>query len=272
MGDHILLFVDGFSAQSVTISLCGNEARRGSADCDMVDSQSLQLHGDGATTAALAMAAPPAPCPCIVRVSDITNDEVAVAPITLTGHPVAPVVDPPAFSNPLVVAISAHAAPDGLGERIRADLGGATTYEVTVRVRNSSTITVHKVALRGQVGRTATESLVPLPLMDPGDIAAGQTWQQVVTVKVPAPAFGSLLWSAAASGFGPSVTGTTTTRHRPTLLIIVLSLLVIDVFVLLIRWRIKKRRRRETALAAAPLPEGAVIDTDAHDDDLVPSA
>ena len=65
-----------------------------------------------------------------------TFDEIAIAPITLIGHPVAPIVETPGQQGALDVTISAQAAPPGLFARARSSMGGPATYEVTVTVKN----------------------------------------------------------------------------------------------------------------------------------------
>ena len=93
--DRVIVTIDGFEARVVTLSVCGNEGRRGSADCNMVASKGLRLDGDGtATTAQFGISAPPVPCPCIVRVASRNADEVSVVPIKISGHPTGEVQDP----------------------------------------------------------------------------------------------------------------------------------------------------------------------------------
>jgi len=250
-GDRVGLSIDGFDAVNVTISVCGNEARRGSVDCNMFASEGLRLDTDGTSTIAqIPIAAPPAPCPCVIRVSSRTNDEIAVAPIVLTGHPVAPVTEGSTLSNLLAVSITARAAPEGLLARGKASLGGAATYEVTVTVKNRSTVTLRQVSLAGSAGRS-DDDLAVLVLDDPGVIAAGQTWQQVVDVEVPAPSLGSIEWRLAASGAGATVTATDVTRQRPLLLMGMVMLLVLDLGVLAIRRTVRRRAGREAAAAGA---------------------
>lgn len=243
-GEQVVLTIDGFDTLHVTISVCGNEARRGSADCNMSASEGLKLDTDGTSTVVqIPVAAPPAPCPCVVRVSSRTNDEIAIAPITLTGHPIERVVGAEGLDDPLVVSISAHAASAGVLASARTSLGGAATYDVVVTVRNRSTVPLSNVAVAGSAAR-ADDQLTVLELDDPGAIAPGQTWQQVVSADVPAPSIGSIEWKVTVSGAGPTVTAIETTRQRPVLLITLAMLLVIDVSVLAIRGTVRRRAAR----------------------------
>ncbi|MDO8362469.1 MAG: hypothetical protein Q7V88_06195 [Actinomycetota bacterium] len=243
--ERVVLTIDGFQAASVTITVCGNEARRGSADCNMVAGRGLRLDDDGTPTVVqVPIEVPPVGCPCVVRVSSRLNDEIAVAPFTLVGHPVEPLTDGPATSDPLVVSIVARPAPLGALERARTSLGGPARYEVTVTVRNRSTAPYSHVSLAGAAVRS-NDLLATLALDDPGVIGAGQTWKQVVSAEVPGPSLGEIEWRVTASGAGPAVTASDVTRQRPLLLIVLVGLLIIDLFVLAVRFLLRRHVRRE---------------------------
>jgi hypothetical protein len=259
LGDTIVLQIAGFRTTIVTVSLCGNEGRRGSADCNMVASKGLKLAGDGSPLASeFGVARPPSPCPCIVRVSSTLNDEIAVAPITINGVPTSSPVDPPVLADALAVTVSASGTGHGMLDRLRSDLGGPATYSVKVRVTNRSTVTLHHVVLSLSMGRGSSDSAVAVPIGDPGVIEPGQTWQQVVPARVAAPSFGEMHWHATASGAGPAVSADSSSRHRPTLLIVVVVVLVVDLFVLLTRWRLRRWRRRSEVDAAASVPPSVI--------------
>lgn len=250
--ERVAVTVDGFESLNVTISVCGNEARRGSSDCNMFASEGLKLDTDGTSTlVAIPVAVPPEPCPCVIRVASRLNDEIATTPIEIIGHPSAPVVDAVTPARPLVVSIEAVPAPPGVFERARASIGGPLLYEVTVRVRNTSTVPFRQVGLSGVAVR-GNDQLATLPFDDVGEIKPGQTWEQTVTAEVPGPSLGAVEWRVAASGAGPTVVASDTTRQRPLLLIVLVMLLVIDVFLIAIRWVMRRRARREGAASLEP--------------------
>ena len=239
----------GFRALNVTISVCGNEARRGSEDCNMFASEGLKLDTDGTSTLiGIPVAEPPEPCPCVIRVSSRLNDEIATTPIVIIDHPVAPVVDGPTVKDPLEVTIEAVPAPPGVFERARSSIGGPTLYRVKVTVKNRSTVPYRQIALAGTAVR-GNDQLAALPLTDAGEIKPGQTWEQIVTTEVPGPSLGSIEWRVTVSGAGPTVSATDSTRQRPVLLIVLVMFLVIDVFVLAIRFAMRRRARREARRA-----------------------
>ncbi|MEQ1704121.1 MAG: hypothetical protein ABMA25_28775 [Ilumatobacteraceae bacterium] len=255
--ERVAVTIDGFRALNVTISVCGNEARRGSEDCNMFASEGLKLDTDGTSTLiGIPVAEPPMPCPCVIRVSSRLNDEVATTPIEIIDHPVAPVVDGPAVTDPLEVTIEAVPAPPGVFERARSSIGGPTLYRVKVTVKNRSTVPYRQISLAGTAVR-GNDQLAALPLTDAGEIKPGQTWEQIVNTEVPGPSLGSIEWRVTVSGAGPTVSATDTTRQRPLLLIVLVGLLIIDVFVLAIRYMMRRRSRREARRAAAALAQAA---------------
>ena len=251
-GDLLLATIDGFKAQTVTIATCGNQARRGSADCDMIDSKGVRIQDTGSPTVTkVGVFAPPVGCPCVIRVSSQSNDEVVVVPITLIGHPIEPLVGGPSLDEPLVsMTLTAREKPRGLVDWARSSLGGQVTYEVTLTVKNLTTGPLRQVHLFGSVGRNAKDELASLTLKDPGQIDAGQTWKQVLLADVPAPSLTTIQWQVVASRAGPLVTATSTTRHRPVLFMSLMMALVVDISLLAIR----SRMRRRAALEEAGLP------------------
>ena len=253
-GEHVVLTINGFTATSVTVSVCGNEDRRGSSDCNMAASQSVDMHTDGTpSTAEIPVAAPPVGCPCLIRVSSRLNDEVAVVPFTLVGHPIEPVVAPPNPDTPLVaVSVDARATPRGVVGWARSNLGGSVPYEVTVTVKNLTKETLHHVTLFGSVGRSAEDEIATLDLDNLGELAPGQIWTQVVSAEVPAPSLSGVRWQVVASRAGPWIVATATTHHRPVLLLILAMLLVVSFSLLAIRYRMRRRALREVGASQEP--------------------
>ena len=248
-GDLLLVTIDGFKASTVTIATCGNEARRGSADCDMVDSKGVRIQETGSPTVTkVGVFAPPVGCPCVVRVSSQSNDEVVVVPITLIGHPIEPLVGGPSLDEPLVaLTITARQKPRGLVSWTRSSLGGQVTYEVTVTVKNLTTGPLRQVHLFGSVGRNAKDELATLALKDPGEIGPGQTWRQVLSADVPAPSLSTIQWQIVASQAGPRVTATSTTRRQPVLFMLLMMALAVAVSLLAIRSRMRRRAALDSA-------------------------
>ncbi|MEI8241506.1 MAG: hypothetical protein WCI22_19000, partial [Actinomycetota bacterium] len=253
-GQQIQLTIMGFTAKVVTISVCGNNALRGSTDCDMPSSHGIGLTVDGAdTTDTFVVSAPPIPCPCIVRVASLANDEIATAPVTVVGHPTAPLVHGAGSdvgSSGLVVVVQPTAHPKGVGAQLKWSLGGGVDYTVVVSVRNSSDAFMDDLTVIGFVGRSANDTIASLALTKPGPLAPGHTWSQTVKVTVPAPTFGGIQFHVTASHNGVPVTNIATVRHRPWLLVGLGLFLLFDVTFLLVRSRV--RARKADQLGAEP--------------------
>lgn len=245
LGDDVVVTVSGFENRTVSVSVCGNEARRGTVDCDLRGSAGLQLNADlSPTTIQIVVRRPPAPCPCVVRVASRSNDEIALAPVQIRGVPTEPVEGGTTPEESLEVTVHAQPADVGVVARSKSLLGGSTVYDVTVTVKNRSLVPLSRVALAASVSRGGDDDLAVVPVSDPGSLEPGATWQQVVRASIPSPSIGTLRWEATASGAGPSVTATSTTEQRPWLLAAVLSLLVVDVLFLGLRARSRRRRQR----------------------------
>jgi hypothetical protein len=241
LGSDLRVTVQGFQSQKVTLAICGNEARRGSGDCNMTSSMAEGLAPDSMPTViTMRVAAPPTPCPCLVRVSSGLDEEVAVAPIRIIGHPVAPVADSPNLNNPFVLTIRAEPVSGGTVGWMRSSLGGPVRYQVTATVRNRSTVPLDVARVAGAAGRSDSSDLVSFTFGEPGTLQPGQTWTQVVTATLPAPSFGTMKWRVSAITTGAPVFATATTDHRPWLLIFIAMILVLDLTWLAMRFLVRR--------------------------------
>jgi len=241
-GDRVVVTLSGWTG-AVTLSVCGNLAKRGSADCNQVASQGVGLALHGPTTLAeLVLSAPPTTCPCVVRAANATHDQVAAAPIVLTDVPTGPLVDPALAGPPLVVSVTARAVPAGLLGAIRSALGGPTPYDVAVVVRNRGSVTLPRVSLAGSAGRSRSEG-DSFTIPAPGPLVPGQAKRRVIRTILPAPVLGGFVWEVTASGAGPSVHAEDTAQVVPGGLLALTSVLAVDVAAIV--WR--RRRSRSSS-------------------------
>jgi hypothetical protein len=241
----VQLTITGYESRWVTIAVCGNESRRGSADCDMKSSFNNEFPVDGGAMRLLfGVTEPPADCPCVIRVVGREVSEVALAPFEVVGHPVGELVDPPVIGDLVAVAVTARPVSESAIGSLRASLGGPRRYEVTATVRNVSNVPLSQVRLVGSARRSGDDDLARVDFDDPGFVAVGQTWQQTVVVEVPAPTFSAVTWVAEVSGAGPIVTGTETRRDRPWLLIVLVLIAAGSLALMLLRWVVRRRDAR----------------------------
>lgn len=243
VGEPVAVTMRGFTVNQVTVAVCGNLAKLGSADCNMVAAQSERVRDDDVTLTLLYAQAPPVPCPCLVWVFAASSDEFAVAPIELIGHPVGEVVDP--ADGPLLeTSIDARRRTAGLGPTLRALLGGRTSYEVTVRARNTTTVILTGLQMSGSANRRFDDDAAILDIDAPDSIEPGQTWTDTYLVDLSAPAMGTYNWEFIVSGAGSTVVSTSATSHDPILLWILLLVLVGDLVFMFARWVVRTARRR----------------------------
>ena len=253
--ERVAVAISGFQDTVATIAVCGNDALRGSQDCNMVDSYSLRVGASYVQGLSMLISEPPASCPCIIRVTSNGNEEIALTPITIIGHPVGPLVGPATIGELVGVSIHASQSPTSFWGNFRPNLGGATPFDVTVSIHNTSTATLHNLDVNAAVGHGDTDYVADITFGRPDAVAPGQTWKQTVRTVVKSPAIGTLRWRVAVSGAGPTVTANQTMRRKPVLLMVACLIIIGAIFVLIIRLLISRHvRRAERNAAAGELP------------------
>ena len=252
VGDPLWITVSGFDTAWITIAFCGNDARRGSPDCNMLASEGAEVVAETPLVRQLTISEPPMPCPCVVRVADRTNTVVASTAIDIVGHPTGKVIGGDgAPEGGLAVSVQAVPVSSTAMSWLRGELGGESEYEVTVRVRNESTVELKDVRLSGSAGRTADSDLLQLQLDDPGTLAAGSTWEQTIRTTAPAPSFDDVEWRVFVSGVGPTVVARDTTSRSPRLLAVLAVSFVVLIGAVLVRWRVRVHYRRSLAVSGS---------------------
>jgi hypothetical protein len=234
-GEGVVVTLTDWPGRAVTISVCGNNALRGSQDCNMVESETESLSRDGSPSlAALPVGLPPVHCPCVLRASSRTNDIVLFAPIEIVGHPTGPLIEPPGF-KPLSIDVDLARAPAGIVTGLRSALGGPTPYAVTVTVRNLTGGPLSGVTVSGAVQRGGGSDAAGVKFEPAGDLAAGETWRKTETVTLPAPAVGKFKLVATASGGGSPVEAQDSIRRLPWLFVVVVLVFGADVTAIAVR-------------------------------------
>ena len=255
-GDRIDLSVSGFDSPWVTASLCGNNALRGSGDCNMVASEGNELSRDLVVSRfTMPVSVPPVDCPCVVRVVGADQSELAVVPFEVIGHPVSDLVEAPSLAGLVDAGVEATEEPAGFVAAMVASLGGDTVYEVTLSVRNRSPEALSAVSARGSALDADGNALVTFDMGTAPPIAPGQTWSSAARVTIPAPALGKIVWAVDVVGAGSALQAETSTRHRPMLLILLLCVAVLSVAGLIARRLVYRHAARSDAAAAETLAD-----------------
>jgi hypothetical protein len=253
VGGRVLFTAKGFRSGAITATVCGNNALRGSVDCDQPHAVSMGLPPGQQASEYVVVAHPPMPCPCVIRVTSDTGDEVATTPLKVIGHKVAPLVAPPPANvdnSLLQLTITAVEVPQGVWKGALAGLGGSLTYDVVVSVQNKTDANLHDLVASGAVGRDANDTVQAFDLAQIPPLPPGFVWRQKMRITLPAPTIGDYHWRLSVSHNGVPVTQDLVTRHRPWLLIVLVLFIIADVAALVIRGRLRARAKREAAAAA----------------------
>jgi hypothetical protein len=227
----------------VFVGSCGNEARRGSEDCNQPATRSVLVR-EGRATTRLRLAAPPIHCPCVVRAATTDGELVRLAPILLVGVPVGPPVLPlagRADAEDLEVRARTRAGDRGVVDRILPLVAGPVRTELVVRVRNVGAEPVRDLVVTAAVGRTRREA-APLGRRTVPEIAPGASTTVTVPVRIDGPTWGRYEVSGAVYGLDAPVYFTVPTRVDPWLVEAMLPIVLLAV-----AWAARRRERRTGA-------------------------
>ena len=153
---------------------------------------------------------------------------------------------------------------------LSSSLGGSTTYDVVVLVRNRSGEPLRAVTARGSA-REDGKDVVTFDFGTAPPIAPGQTWRSAVQAVVPAPAIHSLVWQVDVRGAGPPLRSETTTDPQLGLLFVLLAIAVVSIAGVAARRLARRRDERDggdsEAIGSQPdgdvdrMPEGVLSGT-----------
>jgi hypothetical protein len=238
--------VDWPAGSVVTVVVCGNDARRGSQDCDLTSGQSVHTRGPAPEYVLLPVALPPAPCPCVVRASDVTSLAVATAPFEVVGAPSAPTVgpEPVVTAVPLTVTAEVHQERGSFLARLRRVLGGPSHRRLVLQLHNTSSAPLPGIVVTAALGRHTTGG-APLAAPAAIDLAPGERRAITLPVKLEAPVHGRYILAGQAFTNGQAVPFSATVRYLPwglLVLAVLVGLAVVGVAVLAVRRRERARR------------------------------
>ncbi|HSL74603.1 MAG TPA: DUF916 domain-containing protein [Ilumatobacteraceae bacterium] len=251
VGGAVTIELAGWPSGPAQFEVCGNSASRGSTDCDLFSAGATAVGPDGSAGAAFVIGAPPAPCPCVVRVTQAHTAATATIPIEIVGIPAAIVgqnLGPvPAPERRLeIVSTSIE-----LDEGPAASFGADARRRVTVTVRNTGTVTIDDVVLTAQLfGGINSSAIIESP--DGFDLEPGMFRDVELSVGLPAPAFGDYRVVGRVDGGDEPVEFSMSTSHMPWGLVNGVILAVIALAVLGARRRFDQRTPRTRGPAVAP--------------------
>jgi hypothetical protein len=215
-GDTIRVELEGWPAGAVTVSVCGNSARRGSEDCDLIGAEAVGIRRTGVTGLDLKLTTPPVPCRCVIRVSTNDSQVVQTIPINLVGFPNGPDIPAQPLSTPKALAVGARLR-DG-GARWPASwlpvFAGPTKRELVLTLRNRAKTPLTGLRIVAAVGRDASSG-EPLESHRIGSLAPGQRRTVVIPVNLSVPAWGHYVVAGRVYGFDAAVPFRVRTANDP---------------------------------------------------------
>lgn len=196
-GDFIDVVGAGWPAAAViNVQVCGRQATRGSADCDLLSQRSVGSRGDGQFGIRLKVTAPPTPCPCVVLVTSAATTRTVALPIEIVGAPSAEVTLPEERLNPARVVLRTIAVrrtggpaewfgarPARVAEIGFVHAGFTAPQDVTITLLSGDRELARRT-IRVVAGRQSGSVEVPFEL---DALSLGRTGVRATTAGLPAP-------------------------------------------------------------------------------------
>lgn len=214
-GQTVTVRLSGFAAGNLLVELCGNEARRGTADCAVASSASTYA-AEGKTTAVMLNAAkPPVGCPCVIAVRPVTGGAPRTVPITVSGVPTLSASERPAATSAAGTRrLSATSVSVGGGGLLDGWLAGGASRTLRVTLRNEGTTALTDLPLSLTTGRGPEPAdLVTAPGL--GTLNPGQERTYSIPFTLDAPAFGRYTVRGEIGGLDEPIAFTAHTASYP---------------------------------------------------------
>jgi hypothetical protein len=234
-GTQIIVAGGGFPAHSVVrLAICGNDAARGSVDCDQESSSTIAPSDEGGFRIPIPVVAPPTTCPCIVQATSIALSAPITVPLVVTGVPVGPIQQLVVAETPLKVVA---AKLTGWGPFL-AWFGTAPERMLVLTVRNPSTESVAIPPFTLTRGGGSPDTIVRT--IELGTLGAGETRTYRVPVRFDVVAIGRLSVGGEVGVPGRSATFTAGTKAFPWGLVLI-AVLAVQLVLLGLRDRARRR-------------------------------
>jgi hypothetical protein len=225
----------------VHLEVCGNEAADGTVDCSLSSAIDVATQASGEFSSLLTVAAPPKPCPCVVRATTLAGDAVALRRIEIAGVGTAPVTRRPLPDISDYLAVTAVRFEDRPGWTSWFGAGFSRTLLLTIRNVGPDRVDTAELAITSGRGADPKGFVASPPL---GTIERGENVTLRVAVRYDALSFGTYRVKAQISGFGEPIVVRRGTSIYPWALFVSLAL-VVQLTLLALRNRARRRLLRD---------------------------
>lgn len=242
-GAVTMVVVEHWPPGAMTASICGNEALRGSTDCDLEGSRDVIVPGSGTSAVPLPRLTPPIGCPCVVRTATAAEKFVRTAPIEIPGvatltpeeRPPRPEVVLPASQLKVSASLESRST---FSESVIAGLGGTAKRVLVVTLRSTAPAVMTNLSWTAVVGTSPHGTPVALPEI--GILGPGTERTVEVPVDLPPATFGTFTATGHIKGLDAPVPFTAQSSHEPWGLLVA----AVAVAVVLTAWVVRRRHRR----------------------------
>jgi hypothetical protein len=251
VGDTVQVGLTGWPQGVVTAAVCGNNAQRGSTDCEQTGAGSIGVRESGSEVLTVDVLAPPVGCPCVIRASTTNGDVVRTAPIDIVGVPggfnLAPAAGAPSADS-LDVTAHVEAADVGWPESWYPAFAAPAHRDLVLTMSNRSDAVMSGLRVVGAVGPSKTDEAEPVSKAL-GPIPPHSTRTFRVPFTLSAPVWGDYVVSGSIYGLAAPVTFKVKTASEPWALELLLPLSLFVIAQILRRQERARRRAEEAALA-----------------------
>ncbi len=265
VGADLVAHGAGFTPGTLVLGeLCGNEARRGSADCDQASAVNVGVGPAGNFTAHIRVSPPPTPCPCVVRLTAIGGTASATTPVTVVGAPVADPSSGPVEFPAVVRALEVtKVSVEDTGSWTEW-FGASPSRVLVVTLRNSGTVAVDDPPIVLAVGKGAHPTgEVDSPKL--GTLQPDEAREYRIPFELGPMAFGTYTIRGAIPGLADPLEFSGHTTSYPWALIIIPVAVVVQ-------WLLLRGRNRLRDRIQPPAPETAPLALEAGDTATEPSS
>ncbi len=212
-GQTVTVRLAGWPSGNVAVELCGNEGRRGTADCAVASSATTHVGAQGTGTVLLNAVKPPVACPCVVSVRPVDGGTARTVPITVKGAgTLTPAQRDQASAQAPSLTVT-RVALEGGGLSL-AWLGGSAERTLVYPVRYDGEVAVTDAPVTLMSGRAPDPTgVLAAPAM--GTLAPGEERTYRVPVAFGAPALGDYQVAGRVEGLAREIVFTAETSSYP---------------------------------------------------------
>ena len=213
IGQTVTVRLAGWPSGNVAVELCGNEGRRGTADCAVASSATTFVNAQGTGTVLLNIVKPPVGCPCVVSVRPVGGGTARTAPLTVKGAGTLTAAERDRADVQLPSLAVTRVSLEGGGPAL-AWFGGAAERTLVYTVRNDGEVAVTDAPVTLMAGRSPDPTgTLTAPAL--GTLAPGEERAYRVPVRFGAPALGTYRVAGRIEGLAQPVAFTAETSSHP---------------------------------------------------------